>query len=131
MSSDLASNQGVIVVVSGGRDYRDDAKVAAVLGRLHKDRVIQLLIQGECPVGDGGADERARKWAKKNEVNYMGIPPKVKKYGWPTAGPARNQEMGSLKPDVWVLFPGGRGTASAKECALACGAEIIEVEYDD
>lgn len=130
MTKELLS-EGLIVAVSGGRDYRDDAKIASVLGRLHKERGIQLLIEGECPVGDGGADERARKWAKKNEVNYMGIPPKAKKYGWPAAGPARNQEMASCKPDVWVLFPGGRGTASAKQCAVACGAEIIEVSYGE
>lgn len=129
--SELTSKEKLIVAVSGGRDYKDDAKIDGVLTKLHRERGIELLIEGGCPVGDGGADERSRKWAKRNEVNCISVPPKSKLFGWPSCGPRRNQEMGSMKPEVWVLFPGGKGTASARECALACGAELIEVGYDD
>jgi hypothetical protein len=124
-------NSRLIVAVSGGRDYADAAKVDSVLGKLHKERGIELIIEGACPVGHGGADELSRKWAKKNEVNSLSVPAKSKLFGWPSCGPQRNQEVARLKPDVWVLFPGGRGTASAKECATQCGAEVIEVSYDD
>lgn len=131
LPKDEIDREGLIVAVSGGRDYSDVAKVKSVLDKILKERGICLLIEGECPVGDGGADELARLWAKKNQVNYLGVPPKVKKYGWPSAGPRRNREMAELKPELWVLFPGDKGTANARENALAIGCEILEVTYGD
>jgi hypothetical protein len=113
--------------VSGGRDYTDDATLNGVLDRIHAKQPITLLIEGGCPVGDGGADERARKWAKRNEVNCLSVPAKVKKHRWPAAGPRRNDEMAGFGADLWVLFPGGRGTASAKETARLFGIKIHEV----
>lgn len=121
--------QGVIVAVSGGRDYGDRDKVYSVLDGIHKARTIELLIQGQCY--KGGADRLAEDWAQSREVNCMSIPAKTKKHGFKSAGPIRNEEIGSCKPCIWVLFPGGAGTASAKRCAEACGAEIIEVTYGE
>lgn len=118
----------VVVAVSGGRSYNDAAKVFAVLDAIHKERCITLLIQGECPVGDGGADELARRWAISRQVNYVGVPPKVRRHGWPSAGPKRNEEMATFHPALWVLFPGNNGTANAKQIAEANGIEVIEVQ---
>lgn len=115
-----------VVAVSGGRDYWNKDLIYRVLDETHAEIPITLLIEGECP--DGGADEVSRLWAKAREVNYMGVPPKVKRYGWPAAGPKRNHEMADMKPDLWVLFPGGRGTDSARKIAKACGIERLEVE---
>lgn len=115
----------LIVAVSGGRDYADAKRVDEVLSYIHQNRGITLLIEGACPVG--GADELARLWAKLNEVNCLSVPPKAKQFNWPACGPRRNAEMADWNPNIWVLFPGGKGTASAKKCAVACTAEIVEV----
>jgi hypothetical protein len=123
----------LIVAVSGGRDYTDAGKVNEVLGKLHSERGIALIIEGGCPVkrNGGGADGLARKWAEANEVNCLTIPPKSKRFGWPSCGPIRNQEMSRMKPELWVLFPGGRGTASAAEVAQQAGIETLVVKYGD
>lgn len=117
----------IIVAVSGGRSYADTKRVFDVLDTLHKSRPIGLLIEGGCPVGDGGADTCARRWAVSRQVNCLTIPPKSNLHHWPAAGPLRNKEMASWKPDVWVLFPGGKGTQSARGQAELCGAEIIVI----
>lgn len=119
----------ILVAVSGGRDYTDREKVFRTLDELHAKRPVELIIQGQCY--KGGADKLAADWAQSHEINCLAIPAKTKKYGFKSAGPIRNEEIGSAKPCVWVLFPGGAGTASAKRCAEACGSEIIEVGYDD
>jgi hypothetical protein len=125
----------VIVLVSGGRDYTDDKRINSILDLVHKTLGIELLIEGACPVGDGGADERARKWAKRNEVNSFSVPAKAKKYGWPSCGPKRNEEMGFLgginkhMDSLWILFPGGRGTESARKVAIAEGYTRLEIGY--
>lgn len=115
-----------VVAVSGGRHYSNKRRVFDVLDEIHAEDPISLLIEGECP--DGGADELARQWAKSREVNYKGVPPKVQKYGWPAAGPLRNREMGEMRPNLWVLFPGGRGTNSAKGIAEELGIETRVVQ---
>lgn len=117
-----------IVAVSGGRDYTDEDHIFEVLDGIHGSRDITLLIEGGCPVGDGGADARARLWAAAREVNCLTIPPKALKHRWPSAGPYRNREMAEHKPHLWVLFPGGRGTRSAKEIAAAHGIDIYVAE---
>lgn len=118
---------GIVVAASGGRYYNDAEHVEDVLGTIHRLWVIRLIIEGECPTARGGLDELARLWAKRNEVNCLGVPPKVKKFGWPIAGPKRNGEMGALSPNVWVLFPGGPGTQNAGDVARACNIPCIEV----
>ena len=105
-----------IVAVSGGRQYRDRERVFAVLDRVHKTSTIDLLIQGECT--SGGADLYARLWAKAREVNSLSIPAKWLRFpdnpDWRyRAGPVRNFEMSTWKPDLWIFFPGGSGTEDA------------------
>lgn len=132
MSEQVPSEQ-LIVAVSGGRDYSDANKVNEVLGKIHRERGIELIVEGGCPIkrNGGGADGLARKWAEANEVNCLTIPPKSKRFGWPACGPIRNQEMCRMKPELWVLFPGGRGTASAAEVAKQAGIETLVVTYGD
>lgn len=115
----------LIVAVSGGRDYTDTKKVWATLDQLHKERGVELLIQGQCY--KGGADDLAAKWAQANCINCLSVPAKVKQHGFNAAGPIRNREIASMKPNVWVLFPGGAGTASARREAQNAGIEIFEV----
>lgn len=120
----------IVVAVSGGRDYTDDSTIYSALSLIHRAVGIKLLIEGACPVGDGGADERARRWALFNEVNSLSCPAKAKTYGWPRAGPLRNQEMATFSPSLWVFFPGGKGTASARGIAIHQHIAYCDVSSD-
>jgi hypothetical protein len=133
MSDTQRTSEQLIVAVSGGRDYTDANKVNEVLSKIHRERGIELIVEGGCPVkrNGGGADGLARKWAEANEVNCLTIPPKSKRFGWPACGPIRNQEISRCKIELWVLFPGGRGTASAAEVAKQAGIETLVVTYGD
>ncbi len=122
-----------IIAVSGGRDYNDAHTLSNVMDSVHAIYNLWLVIQGECHVGNGGADNMVRLWAKAREINCLSIPAKPNKYGWPAAGPKRNEEMADLcfpdfrlSPDYWLLFPGGRGTKSAENIARANGIEVLE-----
>jgi hypothetical protein len=122
-----------VIAVSGGRDYKDRTTLFNVMDSVHAIYNVFLVIQGECHVGDGGADELARLWAKAREINCLSIPAKPNRYGWPAAGPKRNEEMADLcmsdfriSPDYWLIFPGGRGTKSAENIARANAIEVLE-----
>lgn len=129
-------SRNLTIAVSGPRDYNDPVRVSDILGDLHAQRVIKLLIEGACPTKnpdgiDGGLDEIARLWAKDHEVNSLSIPPKSKKIPWPGCGPARSREMARWKPDVWVLFPGGGpGTQAARDIAIEFHIRRLEVSED-
>jgi hypothetical protein len=127
---------GIVVVVSGGRFYWNKRHVYEVLSRLHAERNIALVIQGQCK--KGGADKLAEMWAEDNEVNCLSVPAKWRKLNTKQAGKIRNREMARLdaellkvKIDVWVLFPGGGGTADARMVAEEKrrneGLEIIDL----
>lgn len=128
----------LIVAVSGSRKYQNAIRMNEILDDLHRQRIIKLLIQGECPEKnpegvDGGADELARLWAKHNEVNSVSVPPKSRKIRWPGCGPARNREMAKWMPppQVWVMFPGAVGTQSARDIADEFHITRLEVTEDD
>jgi hypothetical protein len=120
----------LIVAVSGGRDFSDDELLVDTLNQIHAAKTIGRLIDGACPVGDGGADQRAHHWAIRNEVNALRVPPKAKRLGWPHAGPARNREIGRLHPHLWIFFPGDSGTASARRMAIEYKIPRLEVQAD-
>lgn len=130
--------RNLTVAVSGSRSYADIARVAAVLDDVQKQRGIKLLIEGACPFKnsdlggiDGGLDEIARLWAKKNEVNSLSLPPKSKRIPWPGCGPARNREIAHFQPQVWILFPGASGTQNAREMAMEFKVTRLEVTSDE
>jgi hypothetical protein len=101
----------IVVGVSGGRYYANRKFVYETLTKLHAERGITLLIQGQCT--KGGADRLAADWAYDNEVNCLSVPAKWKRLDTRAAGLMRNDEMGRMHMDVWVFFPGGGGTAHA------------------
>ena len=58
------------VLVCGGRDYRDPARISEVLGALLKHKRLSLLIHG-----DGfGADSWANAWAMDSGVDQVKFP---------------------------------------------------------
>lgn len=104
----------LIVLVCGGRGYKDRKRLYSVLNEINDIDPIQVLIHGACR--NGGADILAEEWAKDHEVPYLGMPAR-----WATessAGPRRNVRMGRLlrrsigegRRVKVIAFPGGSGT---------------------
>lgn len=111
------------VLVTGGRNYQDHARVRAVLGKLHDEAGIDVLIEG----GANGADRLARLWAEA-----FGVPVETYEADWENqgtfAGPARNARMLSEgRPDLVIAFPGGRGTADMVRKARKAGVNVVEI----
>ncbi len=95
------------VLVCGGRDYDQAEVVDAILDATKKTFGEIVLIQG----GASGADRLAKMWAKRNNVRCEQYNADWDKHG-KAAGPIRNQWMiDDGKPDYFVAFPGGKGTA--------------------
>ncbi len=132
------------IAVSGGRNYRDAQSVkfalnSAVMAMRKKigNKESIVLIHG----GATGADALAHKWAEywcrthNEEVEVVICEANWEAYG-KSAGPARNSTMASGipgvgKPDLWIFFPGGRGTADAYRKAVAAGIATMCVNIQD
>lgn len=111
------------VIVCGGRKYNNAIRLYGVLGRLHRERGVDVVIQGGAP----GADELAAKWASANGVNTVTYSAEWDKYGR-AAGPKRNQAMIEREhPDGVVAFPGGSGTADMIRRAEAAGVPVWRI----
>ncbi len=110
------------VLVCGGRDFTDTAFAYRVLDRLHKERGIDTIVEGDAR----GADRIAGYWARKNRITDLKFPADWKRDG-NAAGPIRNQQMlDEGKPDLVVAFPGGRGTADMVARARKAGVPIFD-----
>jgi hypothetical protein len=109
------------VLVCGGRDFDDRARLYAALDRLHLQHGFSLLIAG----GAQGADTLAVQWARSR-----GIRTKIFMARWITegraAGPIRNARMlNEGRPDLVVAFPGGKGTDGMVAMARGAGVEVV------
>ena len=105
------------VLVSGGRDYTDRNHLRAELDRVVKKHGRIHIISG----GATGADTLALEWAKDRCMPRTIYPAEWTHRG-PSAGPIRNQEMiDDGKPDLFVPFPGGPGTADMTNRATVAG----------
>jgi hypothetical protein len=106
------------VIIAGGRDYTFTDKDIAFLDKVAP--AIHEVVSG----GATGADHCGEEWAKKH-----GIPVKVFPADWNThgkaAGPLRNRQMAEYAGGV-ILFPGGNGTESMHQEAVACGLYIVD-----
>ena len=92
------------VLVCGGRDYKNKARVEQILNLLPKKGLV--IIQGNAP----GADYLAKEWAQENKVECLSFPADWQQYGR-KAGYIRNKQMlDEGKPDLVIAFPGGTGT---------------------
>lgn len=127
------------VVVTGGRDYRDTARVFSALDQLHARRPITTLIEGEAD----GLDKRAKAWAQRRGVVVEPHPAPWSDIDHPdaivrrrrdgklddaNAGPRRNQQMIDAKPDFALVFPGGAGTADMRRRIVAAGITFEEIK---
>lgn len=116
------------VMVSGGRNFQNQIIVEAVLDRLEQYFQAQfLIISGAAR----GADTLAELWALNRKRERQLFPADWAKHGL-AAGPKRNTQMiKEGKPDLVVVFPGGRGTADALQKAGEFKVKkIVVVEVD-
>ncbi len=108
------------VLVTGGRGYTNKEQVRETLDGLEN---ITLLIEGGCT----GADNTSRIWALNKGVPTATYYPAWEKFGR-AAGPIRNEWMIKFgQPDLAVVFPGGKGTASMLELIKKAGIDHIIV----
>lgn len=116
------------VLVCGGRDYADSARVFATLDFMADEaRTVGDPIDAIIHGGASGADYLASAWAGLRGVETIPFPASWIKYG-KAAGPIRNQQMiDEGKPDAVVAFPGGRGTADMVRRARAAGIPTKEM----
>lgn len=102
------------VLVTGGRDYADRAKVFRVLD------AVTLLYGGDIMLMHGGArgaDTYADEWAYDREQISVRVPAQWAKYG-KKAGMKRNAEMAAIsQANAVVVFRGGRGTLGMLDLA--------------
>lgn len=112
----------MIVLVCGGRDFAQKARLFGALDAVHRKHEITLLIHGDAR----GADRLGEEWAKRRQIPYLGVPAKWDTLGNKVAGPERNGRMLQWKPDVVIAFPGGNGTADMIEQASRAGVRVWE-----
>ncbi|QGH74800.1 hypothetical protein MAL1_00038 [Bacteriophage DSS3_MAL1] len=127
----------MIVLVTGGRDYRDKNELYAVLDRLHAERGFSLIVHGDAgryklyarhPLAIEGADALAGRWADERGIAQIKCPANWNGEG-NAAGMKRNQFMLDFaRPELCIAFSGGRGTANMMRLARGAGVEIIDVE---
>lgn len=111
------------VLVCGGRNFNDMARVFGWLDAVHAAAPITTLIQG----GAAGADRLGLDWAKARGVPYLTFMADWKRYGR-AAGPMRNAHMLTIgKPDLVVAFPGGSGTADMVRKAEAASVIVVKL----
>ena len=113
----------LVVVVTGGRDYADQARVAWALDGLVTHYGISILHAGDAK----GADTLALRWADAH-----GVPKKKHEADWDThgraAGPIRNRAMlREATPDLVVAFPGGSGTKDCVSAAKGFGFRVWSI----
>lgn len=108
-----------IVVVTGGRDYKDNATVGEVLDEVAPTAVVH----GGAP----GTDTLCAQWARAHGVTSRTYPAPRQTHG-NSAGPVRNQAMLDCeRPDLLVAFPGGKDTADMMRRAQNAGIPIRRV----
>lgn len=112
------------VIVTGGRDYDDEATVFATLDRINPD----VVIQGECP--KGGADKLAKKWCRLRRKPCIGMEAWFDTMG-KAGGAIRNGWMIEFNQPIAgvVAFDGGVGTRNMVAQAEAAGLKVYKVGW--
>lgn len=117
-----------LILVCGGRDYANRARVYEVLdaelAAIGRDDL--LVMHGRCRTG---ADKFADDWCVDREVDCLSVPARWRIHGKP-AGMIRNRRMSDVySPDRVIAFPGGPGTRGMIVVAKASGIEPELVDF--
>jgi hypothetical protein len=119
----------MIVLMTGGREYRNKQELETVLDQLHAKYKFDFLVHGAAK----GADRMAHIWAKERGVQPVAMEALWDYEGDP-AGSKRNARMFEFaQPDLIVAFSGGRGTANMMRIGFEAKkrghkVDIIDVE---
>lgn len=112
------------ILVCGGRNYHNRARINRVLSAVEKKHGIEAIIQGSA----NGADRGAAEWGWDNGKRVCSYPADWQKHG-KKAGILRNIEMlENSTPDAVIAFPGGRGTAHMVGIAKKAGLPVWEID---
>jgi hypothetical protein len=114
----------MIVLVTGGREYKDRNTIYRVLDAVHAARRITYLMHGNAR----NADRIAHKWALSRGVQPVAFEA-LWDFEGDAAGTRRNKRMLEfVRPDRVIAFPGGRGTANMMRIAYDEGIEVEDVQ---
>jgi hypothetical protein len=122
------TEQGIVVLVTGGRDNHNEKILWACLDGLHAGVLgpVEWVVQG----GARGTDAMADRWAELNHVGRMTFRAEWHVHG-PSSGPIRNQQqvdwVASKPKRVCVAQAGGRGTADCVARSIKAGIRVIEI----
>lgn len=113
------------ILVTGGRDYKDESVVARALFEetAGLDPSDVIVIHG----GAQGADTLAMRWCYLHGIHAAAVPA-LWDYYLHGAGPRRNSVMLLLQPDVVLEFPGGSGTQEMRLKAIQRGITVKRFE---
>ena len=104
-----------MVIVCGGRDYRERGRVFAALDLAHARDPITLVMHGACADSETGAlkgvDRWANEWATERGIRVEPHPADWTRWGG-AAGPVRNKRMAEIGAHNCIAFPGRQGTSS-------------------
>lgn len=113
------------VLVCGDRNWTNEDLIFAVLDQIDNSgegNQISVLIEGEAK----GADLIGRRWAELHHVPFSPYPADWELHGR-AAGPIRNQQMLTAKPDLVLAFhndiANSKGTADMVRRADKAGIE--------
>ena len=99
----------MILIITGGRDYKDYKHVKKTLDMFKIDKIIQG--------GANGADFLARRYAEENNIPCVTYKADWELHGR-SAGPKRNEKMlRENREATLIAFKGGKGTASCIKIA--------------
>jgi len=110
------------VIITGSREWSDQAQLFYHLDAVHAIYPITFLVQG----GAKGADALAARWAQANGIKYITVHADWDQHG-KSAGPIRNIEMLDGFPDARVIaFPLGKsiGTRHCMREAVKRGMKV-------
>lgn len=107
------------IIVTGGRDFHDRARVNAALDLLHSRKKITTLVEG----GARGADRLAREWAIRHYVEVLTFEADWEHHQG-NAGRIRNAKMARAGANLVVAFPGGKGTRHMVSVATLNGIPV-------
>lgn len=112
-----------VLLVCGGRDFRDAPKVNMALNAFLRDHPKLCILQGGAP----GADRLAMTWAHTRGVPHMDIPANWE-YHIKRGGTLRNTWLLDYgRPHAVLAFRGNSGTLDMKTQAKERGIHVYEV----
>jgi hypothetical protein len=124
----LGMNQEYKLIVAGGRDFDDAARLALELEKLANGQLKDVAVSIVSGMARG-ADQLAYIYASANQVKIYSMPANWDKYG-KGAGYKRNEAMGRMADGVLAFWDGkSRGTKHMIETMTLMGKDVFTITY--